>query len=942
MLPGRGHMIAGEPELLVTTKVRLARPLGGLIERPRLLALIDQVETQQITLIKGGAGFGKTTLAVSFANKLLDRGHAVAWLALEADDNEAGRFLRYMVQALQRACGSCEAVIRLISDVSLVAPTTVVAALINELADVDQEVFLVLDDYQAIVDDSIHAVVAYLLKHAPSQFHLIVTSRVIPGLPLAGLRADNRLLEIDADALRFDADETRHFLQLGNIVTAAAQVKIVHQKTEGWPALLRVFVSTPPKPGEDFAQRLQRLSGKGHPIAAYLSEMLDGLPRALVDAMLRTAIVDRFSAPLCQAITGEMSGEQVLESMLSRQLLLAPLDQESTWFRYHPLLAEHLSLRLKSEFAAEIPSLHRRAYRWFADQRLWTEAVQHAIAAGDTDQAIAWVELCAMDLVKQGDLLTLMDWQRLFPTQLMRGQVRVRLAIAWGMALAMRFDEALAAATELEKDVEPESTFIAETVRTDCEAIRAVAIALMDDSVSALTIAESCLRRSADPWTANVASNVARFGHLKAGDLKSLHAVPWIPYSQEEDRHNLFASVYRRCLLGVAEIQQLRLQTAERYCLDGLELAQKHMGSNSIVAALPASLLAQIRYEQGRLEEAEELLLDRLPLIYGAGMLECVLSTGLVLTRIAEWRGNRARAYALLEEFERLGHRRNWDRLVAAALAERIRLHVMEGRIDEGEACLDRLMALAGRHTSSGLCAWWQIRIYANIAQAHLAVAHGRAEEGVDFLRTGLADAALAHDRYLALRLNVQVALAEFHAGRPGKAAIALRDAIAAAAPAGISQTILTYGIHVGSLLIDLEERIRRTGGTDPEFLSCLQNVVARWRHRFGSDPRVSTVPGAAASLSTRERMILAMIGEGNSNKEIARSLDIAPETVKSHVKNIFQKLSVEKRAQAVARAQSLGLVATAFGDDRIVPHERRAEWGSLPIKPREILPRFE
>jgi LuxR family transcriptional regulator, maltose regulon positive regulatory protein len=153
--------------------------------------------------------------------------------------------------------------------------------------------------------------------------------------------------------------------------------------------------------------------------------MLDGLPRELIEAMLRTAIVDRFSAPLCQAITGAVSGERLLESMLSCQLLLAPLDQEGTWFRFHPILTEQLSPRLKSEFVAEIPSLHRRAYRWFAGQGHWTEAVRHTIAAGDIDQAIAWVEQCAMDLVKRGDLLTLMDWQRLFPTELMRGQVRV-------------------------------------------------------------------------------------------------------------------------------------------------------------------------------------------------------------------------------------------------------------------------------------------------------------------------------------------------------------------------------------------------------------------------------------------------------------------------------------------------------------------------------------
>jgi LuxR family transcriptional regulator, maltose regulon positive regulatory protein len=308
--------------------------------------------------------------------------------------------------------------------------------------------------------------------------------------------------------------------------------------------------------------------------------------------------------------------------------------------------------------------------------------------------------------------------------------------------------------------------------------------------------------------------------------------------------------------------------------------------------------------------------------IYGAAMLECVLSTGLVLVRIAEWRGNLGRAYALLDEFQRLGVRRDWDRLVAAAFAERIRLHVIERRIDEGEACLDRLMALAVRRASPDLCAWSQIRIYGRIAQAQLAMGRQRPEDAVAFLRAGLADAALARDRYLALPISVQLAVAEFLAGHPDEAAIALREAVGEAASAGISQSIIAHGNSVGPLLVDLEERIRSTAA-DPQLVSFIEKALARWRHRYGSDPRVSRTSAGVASLSGRERMVLSMIGEGNSNKEIARSLDIAPETVKSHVKNIFRKLSVEKRAQAVARAQSLGLVATTFGDHRVAPYER-------------------
>ena len=155
-------------------------------------------------------------------------------------------------------------------------------------------------------------------------------------------------------------------------------------------------------------------------------------------------------------------------------------------------------------------------------QELWTDAVQHAIAAGDAVRALDWIKNCAMPLVKRGDLFTLLGWQRLFPTALMRSQPEVRLAIAWGMALAMRFDEALELRGEIERDNSADHSPDGEVVRCECEAIRSVAIALKDDSEAALSVAQDCLNRSADPWTANVASNVVRLGQLEAGRSKEI------------------------------------------------------------------------------------------------------------------------------------------------------------------------------------------------------------------------------------------------------------------------------------------------------------------------------------------------------------------------------------------------------------------------------------
>ena len=905
----RDPMIGGEQLLLLTTKVRPPRSSPGLIERPRLLQFIDQAQAKRLTVVKGGAGFGKSTLALAFANRLGESGHVVAWLSLDRDDNDAARFLRYVAQALQRAGVSCAALFRLMSDISLVAPETIVASLVNELADTDEDIFLILDDYHVITDGEVQEIMLHLLQHAPSQFHIVLTTRVEPALPLVALRAQNQLLEIDSDALRFDTEETRRFLRQENIAVVPADAKAVRDKTEGWPALLRIFVSTL-KPGQDFLRRLERFSATERPVGAYLAEMLDGLPGDLAASMMRTAIVDRFSASLCQAITGATSGEELIETIASRQLLLAPLDQEGQWFRYHPLLAEYLRERLERELGDEIPGLHRRAYRWYASHGVWTEAVRHSLAAGDTDKALGWIKNCAMDLVKQGDLLTLMDWQRLFPLEIMRGQVELRLALAWGMALAMRFDEALAAATELERDTGAEDAAKAELLSCEYATIRSVAIALKDDSQAALAMAEDCLRRSGDPWTANVASNVARFGHLKTGDLKSFYAIPWIPYSDEEDRLNLFASVYRRCLLGISEAQQLRLGTAERHYAEGMRLAERQMGVNSIAAALPASLLAQIRYEQGRFDEADTLVIDRLPHISGVAMLECVLSAGLVLSRIAEWRGNLERAYALLEQLERLGNGRGWHRLVAAASAERIRLCLAEGRVTESSACLDRLDELARRHEPSARCAWSQIRDFATMARAQLAVAQERPKDGAGQLMLLLREAEALHDHHLALRVTLLLAIAAASANETAQAMMLFRRVVSRAAPAGISQTILEQGASIGPLLLGLLDHLQ--GRPDnPELLPYVEDLLARWRRRFQSTSPVASGSSVVASLSTRERTVLEIIGDGKSNKEIARALDITPETVKSHVKNIFVKLGVEKRAQAVARAQSLGLVRT-------------------------------
>ena len=909
--PLKGSPLGGRHPQFLTTKVVPPR-CEGLIERPRLLDMTSQLSGKRLAVIKAPAGFGKTSLAGVWCKRLQQSGHAVAWLTIDPDDDEPPTFLFYVSHALQRSCeGIGTAAIELIHESFLINPRTVLSNLINDLADIDDEVYFFLEDYHWITNPAIHEGLAFFLKRAPSHCHVVLTTRTEPPLPLASLRAQNQLLEIGASALRFDLQETCTFLDTERPDTLApSDVRLLHEKTEGWAAALRIVACTSIQVTQDFGEYVRNLSGTQRPIGAYLDGLLDDLSSELVQFMLRTAILDRLCASLCEAVTGATSSPELLESIEKRQLLLAPLDQEGRWYRYHPLLAEYLALRLQSELGNEIQGLHQRASVWYASQELWTDAVQHAIAAGDSVRALGWIENCAMPLVRQGDLFTLLGWQRLFPGALLRSQPAVRLAIAWGMALAIRADESLELLGEIERESGASHLPDEDGLRCECEAIRSVAIALKDDSEAALSIAQGCLARSRDPWTANVASNVVRLGHLKRGDLKQFYATPWIPYSLDEDRRNVFASVYYRCIQGMAEAQQLRVASANGYYLEGLRLAEEHVGPNSVAAALPASLIARILYDQNRLDEAETMLIDRVSLINAGAMLDCVLSAYFVLARIAAHRMNLERAHALLERAESQGNTRGWARLSAAALLERMRLCLQEDRIDEAGGCLSRLQHLAAEHPAPNHCARSDIHRYAALGRAYMASADGHFADAIAILSRLRGELEDVHDLHFALRVGTHLATVRFREKQVAEALRSFGDIISKLAKAGLYHTILDEGAELGPLLVAFQENAERTGGAS-ELMPYVSELISLWQSRHQCEPLQTSASAVAESLSAREGDILRLIADGLSNKEIARNLAITPETVKSHVKHIFTKLNVERRTQAVSRGQVLGLVGT-------------------------------
>src|SRR6201987_364622 len=820
----------GRPQLLAT-KILRPRTAPGLIERQRLNGLAAQVPEKQLAIIKAGAGFGKTSLALSWAQSLEENGHRVAWFSVDAEDNEPTHFLFYFAHALRHACAELglEAV-SLIGEGPLGLPQTIAAALINDLTNVDDEVVLFLDDYHLLTDAEIHKVMSFFIKRAPFNFHLVLTTRSAPDLALAKFRAQNQLLELDELELRFTLDETREFIDRAGLNQLDMRdVRALHAKTEGWPAILRIIACTKFSSTADLKEFISGLSGSARPISLYLQEMLDGLPIDMVQFLLRTSILDRFSASLCAAATNVQASGDLLESIEQRQLLLMPLDNDGRWNRYHPLLAGYLRERLEAEHGDEIAGLQLRAALWFAAQEMWAEAVQYAIWAGDIKQAADWAEKAAMGLVKRGDMLTLLGW----PLAL-RGQ-RSRLAIAWGLTLAMRFDEALRLIGEIEADLDSPDQGTSDTLSSECDVIKSVVFALQDNTEQALAIAEACLAQGLkDPWNANVASNVARFGYWKAGDVRSFYATPWVPFSAQESKWNVFASVYRLCLEGLMEMDQARADRADQYYDEAMGLAEQHVGPNSVCAALPASLIALRHYHRSDLKAAEDLVIDRMSLIRAAGMLECVATAYECLIKIAAHRSNFLHAFALLEEAEGLAEERGWGRLLAMTQLWGLRLFLDDSRVSEASACLDRLEKLEVAYPAPVRCAWSSIRLIAKVGRASMAVANNQLHDAIQLLMSARHEALEAKQLHRALLIAVQLSTTLLQAHDAAAHRI-FQDAMRAAVAGKMGQLILDGGPEIGELLAYFQDS--PSNKPNPQPFAYAEDLMLRWRERH--EPQV-------------------------------------------------------------------------------------------------------
>ena len=900
---------------LIATKLYVPRLRRGLVARPRLLERLRRGADSRLTLLSAPAGFGKTTLLAEWLGQTPGEDRSVAWLSLDPSDNEPSLFWTYVVVALQRAVpGVGSGALELIASSPL--PTDLVlTTLLNELAAAPGEVWLVLDDYHLVDSHDVRDGMSFLLEHLPPHVHVVLSTRADPDLPLSRWRVRGELVEIRAADLRFTSDEAATYLnEATGLNLAAGDVEVLEERTEGWIAALQLAALSI-QGSEDVSSFIARFAGNDRFIVDYLvEEVLAHQSEPVREFLLHTAVLDRLTGPLCEAVTGHDDGSHMLTTLQRANLFLVALDDQREWYRYHHLFADVLRARLLAEQPDLVPLLHQRASRWYEAHDLAEEAVRHALAARDFDRAAYLMELAVPAIRRNRQEAILLGWLKALPDETVRRSPVLSVFFGYMLmvsgdldAFEPRLDDAERALAAV-PDASAPPWAKTDELRTLPATIAVYRASLAQARGDVAGTAEHA-RRALD--LAGPADHLARGGAAgflglvswAQGDVLSALETFTQAVASLHAAGNLVDELGSTVVLADMWLAAGRPSTARRLYLRALQVSEAH--GEPVLRATPDLHvgLGELDYEVGDLEAAKRHLERAAALGEGAAMTEGRYRWFVAMGRIADAEGDPQEAITLLDQAERL-YRPGFFPDLRPIAAMKARVWITHGNLSQATDWA-RERGVSTTDDAGYLSEFDHLTLVRLLIARHQAYPDPGAIEQTVRLLGRLHEAAETSGRAGSLvEIRMLQALAQDAQGHRPQALQSLGQAWAQALePDGYVRLFLDEGTPMVGLLRDAEHQ----GVAGVHARRLLSLSAARDGDAAGAPQRLASP--SAEQLSERELQVLRLLDSDLSGPQIARELFVSHNTLRTHTKHIFTKLEVTTRRAAVRRARERGLL---------------------------------
>ncbi len=892
----------------VLVRAKLQRPTASLhtIPRPHLLQRLHDGIHGKVTLVSAPAGFGKSTIVSAWLDQLENGSPTckVGWLGLEDADNQLPRFVRYLVAAIEdKYPQSCTTVLSLLYDKNDTTLEALTDVLVNDLMQLRGQLVLVLDDLHLVNDDAIYAFLSRLIQLASQQFHLVLITRVDPPLPLNRWRAQGQLHELRIHDLSFTLEETTAFLRKNlEHEHSAATVAALHELTEGWAVGLRLIALALRGVSDYTAFVASFQANSNRYIIDYLvDDVLDQLPPSVKQFLSATAILTRFCPALCASVLGidEATARQHINYIARANLFLIELSTPAHWYRYHHQFQSMLLSRLHEQYDRQgVAMLHRQAAAWLAANEQVDEALRHLIAIPDFDAAADLIESQRVTALNEQRFQALDEWLAILPAYLLNQRPSLLACLAWVQHHWLNDAESLAtiqrATTLLQEQAATLSEATQKLLRAELFALRISQDRPQDRAAALDQIHENWVQIR--PYLAHMHWNtVVTLSHIAyfLGGSELAFKILLTSYEQTTE----WSPMARSRLLysaGILYWYSCNLTQAERVFQQSLHLArQHHLHTAMILGNFGLALIAGERNQQ---ERAEGFHLEVVHEPHYQNGLRAVISCYNLITLYAA-RGQPAAG------------RREVDLLKAhARLMGRPYLHNQVEALEAylallcGDLATALLWALAASRSEM-----YSLEDRIPVIRARILIAEGSSENVNK--ATGILQALTHQHEYehrwsLWIEALVLEALAWARLARTDRALTSLGKAVQRAVPRGVVGHFVVQGEPIKRLLHEL--------GKQSEFAHPVQMLLAAFPADQGTmvqGPRIAPSRELPEPLTEREQDVLKLLVDRLSNKEIAHRLIVSPHTVRNHTANIFGKLQVANRIEAVERARALGIL---------------------------------